>query len=206
MHSSALVSTTVTRSSCVSPSFPSSPINQSQMLLQDLWHAFLGLPIFPPIWLALDSLLYLNSRSSSLSPYLDLVLQPAISLTLCANQCLQHLPALCWLFRYLSLVSGLPWLNVALLLRRVLPLGMASLLYYELSLCPVLPDLPILDGPFLARRDGPLSGGLREPYVARLAAEPASPLFIILIHQLAVCDLIMTGDWSVFIDQPIFVQ
>ena len=44
------------------------------------------------------------------------------------------------------------------------------------------------------------------PYVARLAAEPASPIFIILIHQFAVRDLLMTGDWLVFIDQPNFVQ
>jgi len=50
--------------------------------------------------------------------------------------------------------------------------------------------------PFLARRDDPLSGGLCGPYVARRSAEPASPLFIILIHQLAVCYLIIGfNDW-----------
>ena len=40
----------------------------------------------------------------------------------------------------LSLLSGLPWLNVALLLRLVPRLEMVSLVYYELSLCPVLPQ------------------------------------------------------------------
>src|SRR6218665_3997223 len=40
-------------------------------------------------------LLVLNSISSSLSPNLNLALPPAISLTLCTNQCLQHLLVLC---------------------------------------------------------------------------------------------------------------
>jgi len=59
---------------------------------------------------------------------------------------------------------------------------------------PSCVGLLIWGGPFLARRDDPPSRDLCEPFVARLAAEPASPLFIILIHQLAVCDLIMTRD------------
>jgi len=42
--------------------------------------------------------------------------------------------------------------------------------------------------------------------MARIATEHTSPLFIILIHQLAVRDLIMTGDWSVIMDQTNFVQ
>ena len=84
------------------------------MLLQDLLHTFLGLPIFPPKWLKSYTgswlPLILNSRSSSLSPNL-LALPPAISLTLPANQCLQHLTALMRSADHLDLfvlVSGLP--------------------------------------------------------------------------------------------------
>jgi len=62
---------------------------------------------------------HIKFKVNTLYPHLNLALPPAISLTLCANQCLQYLPALCallivWIF--LSLVSGLPWLDVALLL------------------------------------------------------------------------------------------
>jgi len=38
--------------------------------------------------------------------------------------------------------------------------------------------LLIWNGPFLARRDGPPSGDLCGPYVARLAAEQALPLWL----------------------------
>ena len=70
----------------------------------------------------------------------------------------------------------------------------------SLNMIRVEAGLLIWGWPFLARRDGPPSGGLCGPYVARLAAKQTSPIFIILIHQRAVRDLMLIGHWSVITD------
>src|SRR6218665_1202648 len=71
----------------------------------------LSINCIPVSFLSMVYLYMVYSKSSFLSLNLNLGLPPAISLTLCANQCLHYLPALCallivWIF--LSLVSGLP--------------------------------------------------------------------------------------------------
>ena len=143
MHSSALISTIVTHSSCIFQSLASLSFNQSWMLLPDLLHTFLGLPIFPSIWLKSYTgsplPLILNLGSSSFSPNLNLAVPPAISLTLCANQCLQR-P----LYATDSLDLLVPSVRTALVQCRAFAVtgpsswnGLPS--DYKLSLCPVFP-------------------------------------------------------------------
>ena len=92
---------------------PKSRLSANQSVLnavQDVLHAFLGLPIIPPTmymteilhWLPIASRIKFKVVCVLVSKS-QLGLAPAISLALCANQCLQYLPDLCallivWIF------------------------------------------------------------------------------------------------------------